>query len=120
MSTYLGMSSETGRRLSDLDHLKQSVQKILGTSISTRLRRRPFGSLNSDLIDAPGNQATLVQLYAATATALMTWEPRLSLQSIKATVDTDNPGRYVFDINGDTVSASGAALPVSISTTVGA
>ncbi|WP_459614358.1 GPW/gp25 family protein [Bordetella sp. 2513F-2] len=118
MSTYLGMDARTGLRITDGAHLQQSVAKILGTSIGTRLRRRPFGSKAPDLIDAPANRATLLQLYAAGATALMAWEPRLKLRSISANLATDQPGRVEISVAGET-SHDGGTQGVSLTVAMG-
>ena len=70
-----GMNAKTGRATTGLDHLYQSIDKILTTPIGTRIARRDFGSELPELVDAPNNATTRVRLYAATATALMRWEP---------------------------------------------
>lgn len=82
--SYLGMSSETGMAISDLDHLHQSISDILLTPLGSRIQRREYGSLLPFLIDQPQNSATILKLMAATASALRNWEPRLKLT--KATI----------------------------------
>lgn len=94
-----GMNPNTGRSIDGVDHLCQSVSKILTTPIASRTQRRPFGSELPDLIDAPTNGATIVRLYAAAATALMQWEPRLQLTRIRL-ADPDESGAMVIDIEG--------------------
>lgn len=84
-----GMNRITGTRLDGLEHIAQSIVDILTTPLGSRLMRREYGSLLPELIDQPQNAATAVRLYAATASALMRWEPRmriskLSLQSAGA------------------------------------
>lgn len=49
---YLGMNAQTGRRITDMDHITQSITDIVTTPITTRCMRRGYGSLLSDLIDA--------------------------------------------------------------------
>ncbi|MGI4812154.1 MAG: GPW/gp25 family protein [Janthinobacterium lividum] len=78
-----GMDAKTGRSLSGVAHLHQSIGKILTTPLASRIKRRTFGSQLSDLIDAPNNGETRVRLYAAIATALMRWEPRLTLTRVR-------------------------------------
>lgn len=72
-----GMNAETGRSMSGLEHLAQSIGRIVSTPLGSCIQRRTFGSELPDLIDAPANGATRIRLYAAIATALMRWEPRL-------------------------------------------
>ncbi|MCE1782060.1 baseplate assembly protein, partial [Enterobacter hormaechei] len=50
---YLGMNRQTGRSLTDLDHVRQSVSDILLTPVGSRLERRTYGSLLPELIDWP-------------------------------------------------------------------
>ena len=99
-----GMDAKTGRAISGLAHLYQSIAKILTTSIGSRLKRRPFGSEIPDLIDAPNNGETRVRLYAAIATALMRWEPRLRLNRVQLSAETTETGAgvQVVDIEGTT------------------
>jgi uncharacterized protein len=78
----IGMNANTGRSISGAAHLSQSVGIILTTPLALRVKRRTFGSDLPDLVDAIGNRENLARIYAAVATALMTWEPRLVLESV--------------------------------------
>ncbi|MEX3555908.1 MAG: GPW/gp25 family protein [Burkholderia gladioli] len=89
-----GMNAHTGRAISGADHLNQSIEIILSTPLATRLKRRPFGSELPDLVDAAGNRATLVRVYAAVATALMRWEPRLTVTKVAFDVDAMASGDF--------------------------
>tara|TARA_R110000851_G_scaffold333531_1_gene514909 strand:+ start:82282 stop:82647 length:366 start_codon:yes stop_codon:yes gene_type:complete len=110
----IGMNTSTGRAIEDVEHLRQSINQILGTRIGSRVKRRPFGSLFPELIDQPINEYTTIQLYAATATALIMHEPRLRLNSVQITIDSDNPGRAVLEIVG-TALLNGRRGPISLS-----
>lgn len=105
----IGMDRNTGKQLSGLDHLRQSVTDILTTPLGARIMRREYGSLLPDLIDAPLNPATTVRLYAATAAALMRWEPRLHLS--KVSLLSTAAGQGVIELEGAHVDT---AAPVSI------
>lgn len=94
-----GMNAQTGRVLSGIDHLRQSLRDILATPIGTRVMRRDYGSRLFELVDAPMNNATLVELYAATAEAVMRWEPRFKLTRVRAA--SAAPGRVVLDLLGE-------------------
>lgn len=76
------MDRTTGKPLSGIDHLRQSILDILSTRIGTRVMRRDYGSRVGELIDAPANNAFAVALYAAVAEALDKWEPRFKLKKI--------------------------------------
>jgi uncharacterized protein len=112
-----GMNLTTGRSIDGIDHLCQSIGKILTTPISTRTQRRPFGSELPDLIDAPNNAATRVRLYAAAAAALMQWEPRLQLTRVRLG-ESEASGEMVIDIEGIT-TISGDFVSTSVQLTNG-
>jgi phage baseplate assembly protein W len=99
-----GMNASTGRATAGIAHLYQSIAKILTTPIGTRIARRDFGSELPELVDAPNNGATRVRLYAAIATALMQWEPRLRLTRVQLSDDLTDTGAgvQVVDIEGTT------------------
>lgn len=93
-----GTNAADGKRLSGIDHLRQSLRDILTTPIGTRVMRRDYGSRLYELVDAPLNRATILQLYAATAEAIRRWEPRFSLQQIS--VASATPGAVQLDLTG--------------------
>lgn len=79
-----GMSRNTGRAMSgnSVEHLVQSIEDILTTPIGSRTLRRTYGSELPDLIDQPLNARTRLRIYAATAIALLRWEPRVRLKRV--------------------------------------
>jgi uncharacterized protein len=83
------MDRTTGRTLNDLEHLRQSVADILTTPIGSRVMRRDYGSQLPELIDQPFNGTTKLRAYAATAMALMRWEPRLRLSRVQLSQGSD-------------------------------
>ena len=93
-----GTSSITGKPLSGLDHLRQSIRDILTTPIGSRVMRRDYGSRLYQLVDAPMNRSTLLEIYAATAEAIAKLEPRFRLQ--KVTASTAAPGHVTLDMTG--------------------
>lgn len=93
----MGMNAETGRELTGLEHLKQSIADILNTPIGSRVMRRDYGSRLFELIDAPFNDITRLQLLAATATALMQWEDRISIEFIS--IDPIDQGKFILDLS---------------------
>jgi len=95
----IGMSAGTGRAIEGNAHLAQSIADILTTPIGSRVMRREYGSQLPDLIDAPFNDATRLQAYAATAMALMRWEPRIRLSRVQLSLG-DRPGQAVLDLEG--------------------
>lgn len=93
-----GTHLATGKPVSGVEHLRQSVADILSTPIGSRVMRRDYGSNIPALVDQPDNPATQVRVYAAAATALMRWEPRLRLQKLRAS--RNRAGQLVLDVQG--------------------
>lgn len=94
-----GVDNTTGKRISGVAHLRQSVRDILTTPIGTRVMREEYGSDIPSLIDQPDNQATTVRVYAAAATALMRWESkRLRLRQLKAS--RARQGQLILEVVG--------------------
>lgn len=94
-----GMAVATGRELSGIEHLAQSVADILTTPIGSRIQRRDYGSMLFDLIDQPLNGSTRLLLFAATALAIARWEPRIRLRRVGITGGAD--GAVVLSLEGD-------------------
>lgn len=95
----IGMNAFTGKPLSGVDHLKQSVSDILSTRIGTRVMRRQYGSDLPSLVDSPMNEALKLELFSAAAEALTKWEPRFKLDGMTVAEITDQ-GRLVVDLHG--------------------
>lgn len=94
----LGMHRTTGQPLDGDAHLRQSIGDILMTPIGSRVMRRDYCSLLPELIDQPLNGATLLRIYAATALALMRWEPRIRLSAVRMQIG--DGGTVMLDIEG--------------------
>lgn len=94
-----GINATTGKRISGINHLRQSIRDILTTPIGSRVMRREYGSRLMELVDAPMNRGTLLQIYAATAEAISRWEPRFRLMQVRA--ETAEPGRVVLELTGE-------------------
>lgn len=78
-----GMHRDTGKLISDREHLRQSIEMILNTPIGTRVMRPEFGSELPRLVAAPMTPATDIRIYAATIDALTKWEPRLLSERVE-------------------------------------
>ena len=112
MTLHIGMSQGNGRAITDTDHLRQSVRDILLTPQGSRIARREYGSLLSELIDQPQNPALRLQVMSAVYVALSRWEPRLTLDSI--TIDSSFDGSMVVELTGQ--RDNGAPVSLSVST----
>ncbi|MGV8925248.1 MAG: GPW/gp25 family protein [Ewingella sp.] len=111
---YIGMSRGNGRSVEDLAHIQQSIADILATPVGSRVMRRDYGSLLSELLDRPQNAALRLQIMAACYGAILKWEPRVRLTGI--TFETTADGKMVVDITGtrsDTSDDVSLTVPVS-------
>lgn len=107
-----GMNQTTGRRISDMDHLRQSIRDVLSTPIGSRVMRRDYGSLLPELLDKPLNEATLLRAYAASILAIINWEPRLRIVAIRRRLSSNMPGRATLEIEGETRSGNPVRMEV--------
>lgn len=110
----MGMNADSGRDLTGLEHLKQSIADILNTPIGSRVMRRDYGSRLFELVDAPINRSTVIEIISATADALMKWEDRLIVSAVDVTsavigqITLRITGKYVLD--GKTIQLDGIVV----------
>jgi phage baseplate assembly protein W len=95
----IGVNNTTGQALGGMEHLKQSITDILTTPLGTRVMRREYGSRLFELIDAPINSGTVIDIISATADALAKWEPRLLVERVLVD-NADATGRLELTILG--------------------
>lgn len=111
-----GMNRNTGKAMSGLDHILQSVNDILTTPVGARLMRRDYGSDLPRLVDAPQNGDFRLRLCAATAAAIARWEKRIRLTRVQI-VATAAEGRVSLLLTGvrlDLPQRPTFALPVTL------
>lgn len=94
-----GMNRYTGKKLSGIDHLKQSIVDILTTPVGSRVMRRTYGSNLFRHIDAPMTMDTRLDIFTDTVDALSNWEPRISVKKIEVTSATR--GQFVLSLTGE-------------------
>ncbi len=98
-----GMSASTGKSLSGIDHLRQSILDILRTRLGSRVMRRSYGSRLPALVDSPVNAAGVADIVAATADALARWETRIRVTNVSVyasgagTVEITLTAKYLID-----------------------
>lgn len=79
----IGMDRRTGKPLSGLAHLRQSIEDILTTPLGSRRMRPEYGSSVRRYVDLPVNDGWKSAVQAEVARALGRWEPRLKLERVK-------------------------------------
>lgn len=109
---YLGMNGQTGLSISEVEHIHQSVRDILVTPVGSRVMRREYGSLLSQMIDQPQTPALRLQIMAACYSAIQKWEPRVNLWTITFERSETDGGLYV-EITG-TSSTGGQPFSLTI------
>lgn len=109
-----GMDATTGRTVDGLDHIRQSVGDILTTPIGSRVMRRDYGSLLPELLDYPLNEGNLLRVYSAAVMAVIRWEPRIRVQTVRRLVDNTQPGRAVLSIESITDEGADTTLEVPV------
>ena len=77
-----GMDRNTGKWLSGMDHLRQSIKDIITTTIGERLIVRDYGSAIFPYVGQPLTESLILEITSAVATALHNFEPRIQLQKV--------------------------------------
>lgn len=62
---YICMNRETGRTLTEAEHIRQSASDILHTPVGSRVMSREYGSLLFTLIDMPQTEALRLRIMSA-------------------------------------------------------
>jgi len=83
MPTTTGVNRFTGAPLSDFAHVRQSLDVIFTTRLSSRVMRRTFGSAIPKLLGQPLTPPLLIRFYMAIVVAVELWEPRFKVSSIQ-------------------------------------
>ena len=110
---YIGMSRSSGETLTDAEHISQSIGDILRTPVGSRVMRRSYGSMLSQLIDQPQTPALELQIKAACYMALLKWEPRITLTAV--TTERQFNGKMLVNLTGeyaDTGESFSLSIPV--------
>ncbi len=110
---WLGMHHKRGSAVTDADHIAQSITDVLMTPVGSRVMRRTYGSNVVPLLDAPLNDATLMRLRVAIVSALLAWEPRISITRVTFE-DPTAAGGLVATIQYQRTDISGAAGSVTL------
>jgi hypothetical protein len=103
----MGMHRITGETISGLDELSQNIRDILTTPIGSRVMNRDYGASLFELIDQPGNNSTLLKIYAAVVDSLLRWEPRILPLRVQLAGGDLAAGQFDIDIEGITTTDIG-------------
>ena len=95
------MNVNTGKTISEIAHIKQSIANILSTPIGSRVMRRDYGSRLFERIDQPINGELIAEIYSDIVEAISTWEPRFEVEQV--TLQSIDKGKIVIDLEGSFV-----------------
>ena len=98
MQALTGMDRHTGRPITGVAHLKQSIGDILSTRKGTRRERPEYGSDIPRMVDLPVTRGWISTVQAEAARAIGRWEPRITLSRV--TVLSVLDGCVTFRIQG--------------------
>ncbi|MBD3610535.1 MAG: GPW/gp25 family protein [Gammaproteobacteria bacterium] len=116
------MNRTTGKHISGMDEINQSVNDIIMTPIGSRVMNRDYGSYVFEFIDHPAHGANLMKIYASIVDALIRWEPRVFLLQIQ--LASERPESGVFDIHMEAITTEQVGdvpvdSPVGLTATIG-
>lgn len=111
------ISRETGKLLTEIEHIKQSLADLISTPIGSRVMRRDYGTQLANLIDHPTSEALYLKCYSTIYLAILRWEPRIEISKIF--ISSQEQGKQVLDIEGVLIQ-SGQDLNMSIPISIGA
>ena len=94
----IGINHSTGKAITGLGHLYQSTIDIITTPLGSRVMVRGYGCGLFDWIDAPTTGEFEVRGVAAIHTALLRWEPRLTVDRVTVIARPD--GQVVIVLDG--------------------
>lgn len=115
---YLGMSRSGGTAIDGLDHIRQSIADILTTPIGSRVERRAYGSLLSDLIDQPAEAANMMRMVSVIVIALMRWEPRIKVSRCSIELG-EKPGQMIINLEAERTDGPYAGQSDNLSVIIG-
>lgn len=95
------MNVNTGKTISEIAHIKQSIANILSTPLGSRVMRRDYGSRLFERIDQPINGELIAEIYSDIVEAISTWEPRFEVEQV--ILQSIDKGKIVIDLEGNYV-----------------
>jgi phage baseplate assembly protein W len=98
MDAVTGMDRNTGKPITGVAHLKQSIGDILSTRKGTRRERPEYGCDIPRMVDLPVTRGWISTVQAEAARAIGRWEPRIRLSRVSVLSVLD--ARVTFSIQG--------------------
>jgi phage baseplate assembly protein W len=80
------------------EDVREAIWIILSTDWGERLMRPDFGAGLRSFVFGPLSQTTLRQVQTRVEEALLKWEPRITVEQVKVTIDPNNQGLLLIAI----------------------
>lgn len=80
------------------DDIRQAIRIIMGTNPGERIMRPDFGVGLNKFVFEPINVTTLALIKTRVQTALVDWEPRITVENVTVTVDRDERNKLLIDV----------------------
>jgi hypothetical protein len=88
-----GLALVSGQR-----EIEEAMRLVLATAPGERPMRPEFGCAIHDLVFAPVNDRTVGRIRYEVRTCLDRWEPRIEVDSVDVTVDTEDTSVLFIDV----------------------
>lgn len=95
-----GIDAQTGKPLSGLPHVMQSIEKIFTTWLSQRAMREWFGTPANIILGKNMTDATILEWWTIVWVALELFEPRFRAVMLEVP-EADRLGRIAFILHGE-------------------
>ena len=79
--------------------LEQAMYLVLATAPGERPMRPEFGCRLQEFVFAPADATTAALIAAEVRASLLRWEPRITVEDVLVTADTDEPSMLWIDVH---------------------
>lgn len=91
------ISRETGKTITEDEHIIQSMLDIALTAKGTRVMRRNYGTILVPKIDAPMNDEYRMMLMSSLMIAFAEFEPRVEVRFINVNIETAGKPSFMIE-----------------------
>lgn len=109
-----GIDRMTGQPIEGRAYLRQRIVDVLTTPVNSRVMRRNYGARLLAMIDMAVNQANVLLLYGAVASALQTWVGGFKLTRVQL-LRGEKAGQFTLALEGHETDQPTTPNPITIS-----
>ncbi len=85
--------------VADVENIDQAIRVVLTTAKGERVMKPGFGCGIHDLVFAVNSAGTRGRIASEVKSALLNWEPRISVSDVAVTADADEPNKLLINID---------------------